>query len=388
MRHHDRVLPSTGLGGVYDNSGNGLPSSDQLIARGVDAGENWVMEKLGVSKGTADVVNAISNIGADALEGYLTGVAITVGAEAVGGLAAAAVASVSVPIIGEVVGAIIGLVVLFKALESCSVGVNDTPVGPVSFDCDYYAGTVIPGALDWIQKNPAAALKLTPAEFAHQTSIYVWDYPMTAIDDSGSTVRIPPWAPFGDNPDGSPITVPGAQSMLHLLQLTTASSIAAAFPTLIDLFKVTFRDSFPLITDEEYADLWPRIEPLRQAFLVNAIKWGETVWTPGSFRPPPTAAQIHQYMPVLTPADAQRVADHLAAERRHANPITNINLVDTPPTSTAAKVATTTAVAGGAGALALAFYATKNGISFAQAAKNVYVHGKSLGKRLVSRAEK
>jgi hypothetical protein len=233
-----------------------------------------------------------------------------------------------------------------------------------------------------VQENPQQALTLTPEQFAHQASIYVFDYPMIGVDDSGNTVEIPPWRPYGSNPDGSPKQMPGAQSILHMLQLTAASSLAAAFPTLAEVFKVTFPNTYPLLTPADYASIFAQVEPLRQAFLTRALNWARTQLLP-------TGAQVHDFMPILTLADADLVAAQARAEQGPIVPgkLGHIQVRGDggkAPASPVATVAKGTAIAGGAGALAIAFVAAKNGISFAQAAKSVYVHGKSL----VSRWEK
>ena len=343
---------------------NGLPSSDDIVNQGVQAGTSWLASELGVPGNAANIVGAIVAVPVEAFAIFAidTAAAATVNVAAAGVLTmlstiapelAASVAEVVgtalnvVPVLGAVVDVIGAVTAIVDAIEQPPNFNTEGRNGPVNLDVGYYVKTAIPQAVADAPKY----LTMDPYAFSVQETISVND--MGLVDGGLVIVWGNPTLP--SNYGGLLTVIPGAWSLLHAAQLSAAAATAPLVANkLAEYIGVTGPATLPLVTQDEWSQIFSIVEPITAAIIANAQAWADAQ------SPAPTQAAIVAKYGLSPAYAAQVVANYKAGAAAPAK------------TSTAAVVAGTALGAGALGA-AIAFgVAAYKGVGVATVARDWY----------------
>jgi hypothetical protein len=321
-----------GLGGVNDD---GVPSTDELVATGTQAGIDYAKSSLSATQLARDVATgaAIGGSIATVIAGW-TGIA---------------------PVVGAYVGAFVAFAIdATKWLSSVTSGQCTITIYGQDTSCEDYANNVVEAAR-WLQANAQSALEMTPDQFAQQTHILVEDF-RDWFGSIGSDYQ----ATISNSPAFDPLMkLPGARSLLRIVQVPIAAASAAAFPTLWPLFKFTMVNTFPALTDEDMHRIAEKTQPIYAATIGRYQSLANAV-----FKTKPTAEQVHAQYPEILPVDATAIADNWKSP--------NSTTITIHGESAAGKLATGAVVAAGLTTAAIWGYSAYRGVTFLNTAKSLY----------------
>lgn len=365
-----------------------IPTSDEVVNSVVTSGVDWMMGQIhstGAWQTIEEAAVIVASVPADALEGYITGVSIATTAtattaaviapivtailgEAAGAAVVGTVAAVAavIPVVGEIVAVVVGVAAALYAIfgsGGCSVSENGQSV-----DCGDYVNKVS-AAAQWLQdpENATKAIAMSVSDFTAMFGIFDVDVPSPGV---------PP--PFGYNPDGSVIVMPGGRTLLRNTQIAAATAICIAQPNLLPIWRLTMPASFPLLTTSptpipftnitipsDVDLIVGAIQPIHDAVVENAAKWLASQATD-----PGDAAIASKFQ--LVPAD-------IASVRQRATVIRSIGshkqlppMGKSSPSTTAEKVAGTTLAVGALGAAVTWGVAAYKGVSLATVVHDWY----------------
>jgi hypothetical protein len=359
---------------------NGLPSTDDIIAAGIQSGTDWLASALKIPPGAADIIAEIASIPATLIQGYLsgvqtaaeisggaTGVAAVVGLvseDAAGALlATAGVAAATLPVAGVFVAAF-GLAISFvKAIQGPPQLTTEGPDGPFTMDVSYYVSTALPQAATDAPKY----FMMDVYAFSVQETISVSD---GVINQDGNITFL---VPGGNGPIGSSfVVVPGAQSLLHACQLSAAAAAAPLVANILALYIGAIGPStLPLVTSAEWAQIQATVQPIHDAIVANAQAWAD------SQNPPPTSDEINTKYGLL-PTDR----DAILANWQPVIGIKQILPKKPNAQSAASSAATGVAVVGIATAAATWGLAAYRGVSMAAELKGWWDKASGLVKKV------
>ncbi len=280
---------------------NGLPDSNDVVNQGVQTGTTWLLAKLGIAGGAANVAAAIAAVpvGAFAVFAADTVAVGAVNTAATGVLTvlstiapelASSVAEVIgtaldvVPVLGAALDAASAIGSVVAALESPPSFSTEGPNGIADVPVSQYVSTNIPIAVNDAPKY----LTMAPADFAIQETISVNDLMILSIGGTDVLVWGTPLLPGGAwNDPGFVTIVPGAWSLLHAVQLSAAAATAPLMANrLADYVGVTGPATLPLVTTAEWSQIFSLVLPLHDAIVASAQAWADAQ------SPAPTAAAI------------------------------------------------------------------------------------------------
>ena len=274
---------------------NGLPDSSDVITQGINAGTGWLLKGLGLPDDVTNAVALIVDVPAAAFEGLAGGAAVASGANIVAGGALSVLSSVApevasalaevvgtalnvVPVLGVTLEAMSALADVIAALEKPPTLTTEGPNGPFTMDVSFYAAKAVPVAVNDAPKF----LTMPPAAFAVQETISVDD--CVIMPAPGGALFIP-W----DNPFTEWTRLPGANSILHSVQLSAGAAAAAAAANVLDLFVgFTGPSMLPLIAPAEWTEIRAAAQPIHDAIVQSAQAWAD------SQNPKPTDLELNK----------------------------------------------------------------------------------------------
>jgi LysM repeat protein len=378
---HAETAPLLGTGrrvGLGDAPlANGLPDSSDIIQEGVQAGVDWVAQALGLSSTSSAVEAAtlLANVPVEAIAGYFAGVvaadavAVTstgvlgvlssvapAAAVALSGAAdvAVAAAAAALPVAGAAIAAVAAIAEIIEAIEGPPqittegyCGGSATPQ-PCTLDVAFYASTAVPTAIHDAPKY----LTMDPAAFAVQETISADDLVLT---NDANPVFVSWTVSNLYGGQSSLAVVPGADSILHAAQLSAASAAAASAANVLPLYtSQTGPALLPLVTADEWTDIYDAVAPMYWAIVNKAQAWANA--QPAC----PTDADLETHF-ALVESDREKILAACAKAPHKAA---------APATSTAATVVGGVAAVGALGTAVALGLAAYRGVSVASVASD------------------
>jgi hypothetical protein len=317
---------------------NQVPTTDQMIDQGVQAGIDYAKSNINGTKVAGDV--------------------------ATGAIQGAGIGTMLWPGVGTVIGAIAGAFIAFtidttKWLSSITSGSCTITIYGQDTACSDYPANVAEAAR-WLGANAQSVINMTPDQYAQQTHILTQDFGEW-VNTLSPEYRTKIAQSLGNDPAAydALYALPGSQTLLRLVQIPMAAATAAAFPTLLPLFRFTLSNTYPALTQDDINRIAAKVEPLHAQAVNDAIAYFNDH---SQTRPAETG--VHQQFPDLLPVDVKAVVDDW--KPTHGTTITIHG------ESATGKLATGAVVAAGLTTAAIWGYSAYRGVTFLNTAKSLY----------------